>query len=208
MRSRSCGTGCICLKVKEFEVVSSLVPLVVFVVLSRSWLRKFLLVHFEALICAKMKVLRELVNLRLYRRILWLACVDVHPWTNILRSSLFCWHESGRHFHWWRSCLVILSGKEHKIIGSSSLKLLVSNCLKVLSIILTHSWIVYTNDNIIETFLYFGSVACKLLFWVCNFARAWKLVLTCTRHPIVSLCEPQGVDPEWHLVSSCLHCCL
>ena len=66
MSRPSGGVGCICLKVKEFQVISSLVPLVVVVVLSRSWHRKFLLVYLETLICSEVQILRKFVHMRMH----------------------------------------------------------------------------------------------------------------------------------------------
>ena len=51
----------------------------------------------------------------------------------------------------------VLSSKQHEIVRSTTLELLVGDCLKVLGIVLSDSRVVFA-DDLVQTFLNSGSI--------------------------------------------------
>lgn len=75
-----------------------------------------------------------------------------------------------RHFDWWTSSLIVLSGKQNKVVCGTTLKLFVGNRLVMLDIVLTNTWIVLADDLVVEAFCDFGSDRGVGLFWLLHLA--------------------------------------
>lgn len=107
-----------------------------------------------------------------------------------------------RHFNWWTSSLIVLSGKQYKVVCSSTLELFVSNRFVMLDIVFTNSRIIFANNLIVETFCNFGSHRSMSVFWCFDLARIWKFICSCTRYSIIIFVKSVTVYAERLVVTS------
>lgn len=132
------------LEVQEFEVVGALVPLVLLVVVARSRQAHHLLIELEALLHTEMKVVAEGTTLR--RALRFLASVRAGAQV-CRRPRLGVW-ETRRDLDGRASALIVLPREEDKVVGCTSLELLVLDGFVMLCFVLADSGVVSTNDEL------------------------------------------------------------
>ena len=140
------GLQRICLKVKEFEIVCSLVPFVLLVVLA--WSREFsrFVFVFESAICAELQIWNWLWLLDDVQALVLFAEVTSRSYVGRCALVDFCY---SRLFYESRiSHLIVLSCKQNKVIRCSSLEFFVGNSFVMLSVILPSSWIISPKHDI------------------------------------------------------------
>ena len=107
-----------------------------------------------------------------------------------------------RHFNWWTSSLIVLSGKQDKVVGSSTLKLFIGDRFVMLDIVLTNSRIVFANNLIVDTFRNFGSNRSMSLFWCFDLARIGQFICSCTRYSIIVFVKSVTIHSERFVITS------
>ena len=100
------------------------------------------------MLCSEVQILRKLIDGYRNTGVFGLCRVDVLARANISWGSLLWRGKSWRNLNRRRPRLVILTREKNEVVGGSSLKLLVCNGLQVLSIILSDTGVVFSNNDI------------------------------------------------------------
>jgi len=192
---------CVCLKVKEFKIVSSLVPFVLLVVLT--WpmkLCRFVFV-FESPVCVELEIRNWLWFLDHVQALVLFP--KVASGSYVSRGALICFCYSRLFYQSRISHLIVLSCKQHKVICCSSLKFFVCNSFVMLGVILSSSWIIFTQHNI-KRLLHARFESSMRLFGVMNDHCVSTVVSTSTWDLIIGFPESLNFHIKWVTVTALL----
>lgn len=100
------------------------------------------------------------------------------------------------YFDWLISVLVIFPCEKYEIVGCTSLKFLVGDCFKMLSIVLADTWIVSSDDNI-PRFVDMRLERGQLLLGVFDNHGVWEGIGASSWNSVVVFRESLDIGSEW-----------
>ena len=201
------------LKVKELQVIRSLIPLVLIIVISWTRHTSLFLVHLESLLNSEEKIIAESLS------ILTVCALFVHvgAGTNVfgccrikiltikkifILTWICCDWKSWWHLNWWTSTLIILSCIKNKIVWASSLVFFILNGTIMLSFVFSNTRIVFTDNQLfIDTLINGWTIRCELVLRIFYLARVWKFVSASAWNWCFIIVPAMSIYSKWSLIA-------